>query len=384
MFRSIVAKVSLVLSVTLVATIGRATIGGEAASSAADRSSYRPTTVAAAGKDPQAAIDDDGRIYVVYGDGNVIRCAVSTDATGSKFQKPATIHDRGVLSIGMRRGPRIAISGGSIVVTAVVGEHGSGRDGDLLAWRSTDRGATWSTPTRLNSPAGSAREGLHATASGPKGLVYASWLDDRNDRKEVFGAGSRDGGLTWEPDKLVYRSPEKSVCECCHPSVAFGPEGSVYVMWRNNIKGARDLYVSRSTDLGSRFSGARKLGDRSWILNGCPMDGGAIAVDRAGNVATVWLRAGTVVSASPGRDELTIGDGVQPWLAFDRTEPVIVWLDKRPGRLMIRRGPTASAETIVDSGAIDPVVAMNLAQSRGVVVWEEAGAIRAAAVEPNR
>ena len=31
-----------------------------------------------------------------------------------------------------------------VVVTAIVGEVGGGKDGDLLAWRSTDRGATWS------------------------------------------------------------------------------------------------------------------------------------------------------------------------------------------------------------------------------------------------
>jgi hypothetical protein len=383
MFRSIVATVSLGLCATLVAAVGCKTIAGEADAKAPARSSYRSTTVADSGKDPQAAIDDAGLIYVVYGNGDAIRCAVSTDATGSKFQKPVTIHDRGVLSIGMRRGPRIAISRRSIVVTAVVGDHGNGRDGDLLAWRSTDRGTTWSKPTPINRVQGSAREGLHATASGPEGLVYAAWLDDRNGRKEVFGAGSHDGGITWEPDKLVYRSPEKSVCECCHPSVAFGPDRSVYVMWRNNIQGARDLYFSRSTDLGARFAPALKLGDRSWILNGCPMDGGAIAVDRAGNVATVWLRAGTVVSASPTRDELTIGDGVQPWLAFDQTEPVIVWLDRRPGRLSIRRGLTSAAETIVESGAIDPVVAANPARSGSVVVWEQAGAIRAAKIEPN-
>jgi hypothetical protein len=43
-------------------------------------------------------------------------------------------------TLGMRRGPRIAVAPGAIVISAVVGEKGRGADGDLIAWRSVDGG----------------------------------------------------------------------------------------------------------------------------------------------------------------------------------------------------------------------------------------------------
>jgi hypothetical protein len=53
-----------------------------------------------------------------------------------------------ILPLTRHRGPRIAISNGTIVVTAVTGEtvatgthaHGLPSDGDLFAWRSADGG----------------------------------------------------------------------------------------------------------------------------------------------------------------------------------------------------------------------------------------------------
>ncbi|KAJ3054740.1 hypothetical protein HK102_011471, partial [Quaeritorhiza haematococci] len=53
-------------------------------------------------------------------------------------------------------------------------------------------------------------------------------------------------------------------------------------MWRNSLKGARDLFLADSSDGGRTFSPAEKLGRGTWPLNACPMDGGAVAVGPAG------------------------------------------------------------------------------------------------------
>ena len=149
-------------------------------------------------KQPQVAIDAKGRIYVTFGVGNVIRCARSDD--GGKTFEVSTVGSVNALSLGMRRGPRVAIAGGeTVVVSAVGGREGKGRDGDLLAWRSTDGGKTWSGPTRVNTVEGSAREGLHAMAGGPDGSIYCSWLDLRTKKTEIYGSRSKDGGATWNP-----------------------------------------------------------------------------------------------------------------------------------------------------------------------------------------
>ena len=183
------------------------------------------------GKQPQVAVDARGRIYIAFGRGNTVRLASSTD--GGRSYDVNTVGEVGSLALGMRRGPRVAATDSSIVVTAIGGREGKGRDGDVLAWCSEDGGKTWAGPTRINAVEGSAREGLHGMAAGPEGRVYCTWLDLRSEKMEIYGALSKDGGATWEPDVLVYRSPDGSVCTCCHPSAAFGPDGTLHVMWRN-------------------------------------------------------------------------------------------------------------------------------------------------------
>ncbi len=151
-----------------------------------------PVRVAAAdgpdreGKQPQVAVDARGRIYVVFGRGNTVRLAASTD--GGKTFDVNTVGEVGSLALGMRRGPRVAATESSIVVTAIGGREGKGRDGDVLAWRSKDGGKTWAGPTRVNAVEGSAREGLHGMAAAPDGRVFCTWLDLRDKKTEIQGS----------------------------------------------------------------------------------------------------------------------------------------------------------------------------------------------------
>ena len=55
-------------------------------------------------------------------------------------------------------------------------------------------------------------------------------------------------------------------------------QGRVAVMWRNWLNGSRDMFAALSSDGGKTFATAQKLGSGTWKLNGCPMDGGSIAV----------------------------------------------------------------------------------------------------------
>ena len=344
-----------------------------------------PTRVApeAGARQPQAAVDREGRIFVAYGVGDLIRCARSTD--GGKTFESADVGRAGALSLGMRRGPRVAVAGKVLVVSAVAGAQGQGKDGDLLTWRSADLGRTWSGPTRVNSVEGSAREGLHGMASGPDGSTYCVWLDLRARATELYGARSKDGGATWEPDHLVYKSPGGSICQCCHPSVAYDLSGDLHVLWRNSLRGDRDLYLIRSADGGSTFGPAEKLGRESWALNACPMDGGMLAIGPGGRVETAWMRAGAVFEARPGEPERRLGRGVQVWTAFGPGGPVTAWLVARPGRLLVEVPGSRDPLTIAED-AVDPVVAAGT-DGRGpvIVAWEgKAGGIFARTLEPAK
>src|SRR5579863_2246409 len=116
-------------------------------------------------REPQLAATA-GLTAVAFGSGSNIFVATSTD-NGQSFAKPVKVAGASVVPLTRHRGPRIAISGRAIVVTAVVGQteatgthsHGLPSDGDLMAWRSDDRGATWSKGVRINDVASAAREG---------------------------------------------------------------------------------------------------------------------------------------------------------------------------------------------------------------------------------
>jgi hypothetical protein len=318
---------------------------------------------------PQLAIDASGVIHLAYGVGNAVMYCRSQDG-GATFDKPVTLPGTKVLALGMRRGPRITAARQFVCITAIGGTQGKGRDGDVLAYSSSDGGKAWSGPTTVNDSPNSAREGLHAMAAGAEGELCCVWLDLRNGSTELFAAVSQDGGKRWGKNILVYRSPDGHVCECCHPSVAYDGQGNLHVMWRNWLGGARDMYVSRSTDGGHTFEPARKLGQGTWPLDACPMDGGYVATGPKGEVFTAWRRDREVFLTKPGAAELRLGAGEQPWIAASAEGPYVVWLEEGTERLLMRApGDSHSVELAPKAAA--PVIAAALNDAGPVVAaWE--------------
>ncbi len=292
-------------------------------------------------------------------DGDIfVACSDDDGATFAPAVKVATVPS---FMLGMRRGPRIAAHGDTLTVTAIGAE--------LVAFRSTDAGRTWSGPVTINEVSTSAREGLHDLAAAPDGALFATWLDLRNGKMELWGAESRDGGKTWGKNEQVYRSPDKSICECCHPSALFDAEGNLAVMWRNSIEGSRDLWMTTRAKSARSFSTARKLGEGTWKLNACPMDGGRIVALGGGKFGAVWMRAGEVFFTPPEGAEILLGKGRQAVAATRASETLIVW--QQDANLVSVRKPGAQAQQL----AVDArfASALTLPQDKGVVLAYEQG-----------
>ncbi|MBL8238919.1 MAG: exo-alpha-sialidase [Bryobacterales bacterium] len=276
-------------------------------------------------RQPQLAMEG-AMAVAVYGAGNEVFAAVSKDG-GKSFSAPARVGTAGVLSLGRHRGPRVAISGGTILIAAIAGEKGKGQDGELYAWRSVDGGKSWSKAARISDVPGAAREGLHALTAGPKGIFFATWLDLRNKGTRLMATISRDGGATWATNFPVYESPESNICECCHPSAVIGGDGAIHVMFRNWLGGARDMWLATSRDGGKSFA-AKKLGEGSWMLNACPMDGGGLGVKQNGEVVTSWRREQKIYWTDGGTFQAPGWMGKDSALAVDASgKPVMVWTE---------------------------------------------------------
>lgn len=312
---------------------------------------------------PQVAMAPDGRLHVVFGKGLSIYHTASADGART-FSKPVRIADLPKLALGLRRGPRVVATDQLITVTAI-----SHTEGDLAAWTSADHGATWTALQNLNDAAKAAREGLHAMGSDGKGLVAVAWLDLRNAGTEVWSTVSHDGGATWGTNVRVYKSPDGHVCECCQPSVAIDPRGRIAVMFRNWLGGSRDMYLATSSDGGKTFAPAAKLGAGTWKLNGCPMDGGALAFTAPGRLGTVWRRETTVFASDPSGSEQRLADAAfHPIIVTGKFGAAYLW--GQSGGLMLKKG-TSTPSRLTGNGAF--ASAASAPNRDPVVVWESTG-----------
>jgi hypothetical protein len=322
-------------------------------------------------RQPQGAVDQAGKVYLVFGAENSIYCAISDDG-GKRYRQPVKVADAGVMSLGMRRGPRIAASKNAVVVVAVGGEQGHGRDGDLLTWRSEDGGKTWNEGAHVNGVAGSGREGLHHLAVSPDGIFYCVWLDLREQKTQLWGAASSDGGATWH-ERLIYKSPDGPVCQCCQPQVTFDAAGGLHVMWRNNLAGNRDMYLINSKDNGRTFDRPVKLGLGTWPLDACPMDGGGIAADRGGQIVTIWRRDKQLFRCVAGQPELALGEGAQGWAAAGSDGIYLIWTTGRTGRVLALTPGSDSPIELAPQGSHAVVAAAPNGKGPVIAAWEHAG-----------
>jgi hypothetical protein len=299
--------------------------------------------VSFAGSQPQLAGDGRQAVYAAFGSGDVVQVARSRDG-GATFAAPVSLPAAGKMALGMRRGPRIAVTRDAFLVATIAGATGGGADGDLRLYRSIDGGRTFAAPIVINDVPGAAREGMHALAANDAGLVVAAWLDLREKGTRIYAAISRDHGATWAPDTLVYASPDGAVCECCHPSVAVARDGRIAVLFRNHTGGLRDMYVVQSRD-GAAFAPAVKQGQGSWTLAACPMDGGGLAI-RSGDVATVWRREDAVFLADGLRPaEERLGAGKDPAIGVAANWLDVAWTGadgvalRQSGKPVVTLGP---------------------------------------------
>lgn len=326
-------------------------------------------------REPQMAVKG-ATVALTFGAGNSLYFAISRDS-GATFSQPSKIAEAGVIPLSRHRGPRIVFVGDAIVITAVAGKtpaggphaHGLPSDGDLISWRSTDGGKTWSKGVVINDVPGAPTEGLHALASDGKERLFAAWLDHRGGHgTKLYGAQSRDGGASWSRNVLIYESPDGTICECCHPSLVIDPKGEIFVMWRNWLGGSRDMYLASSPD-GVKFSNPDKLGGGTWKLNACPMDGGGMVV-ADGRLVTAWRRDHDILLDTPGASERRIGTGIDVAIAAGPKGAYVIWSSPSGVEALV---PTASQPLeLAPKGSFSSIVALAVG---ALAAWEDDGQI---------
>lgn len=319
----------------------------------------QPVSPTTPNRQPQLAAAN-GVVMLAFGSGDDIWLAQSKD-NGRTWGAPAKVGELPKMALGRHRGPRVAVAGKTILVSAIQSE--------LYCWRSTDGGRTWSKPAVVNDKPTAAREGLQAMSADAEGHVATVWLDDRNaPGKQLWGSFSNDAGVTWSKNVMLYASPEKTICECCHPSLLALGHGEFAAMWRNAVGGSRDFYVMRLRD-GKPITPAVKQGQGTWKIEACPMDGGGIAM-RNGELITAWRREKDVYLYEAGKPETRLATGQDVALAVNAKGAYVAWTS---GKAVEVKRPGAAMERVSEDGAFPAL--LTLPDGAVLAAWEENGSI---------
>ncbi len=319
------------------------------ASCAPKKEQTKDDFIVANGQMPNMTKDKDNTLHLVYGCGDSIMYVAANDA--GIFTKPSMIALLPKVFSFAMRGPQIAATEKGLVVTACT------ELGDIFSFYK--EGEHWVKGSKVNDTDTTAKEGLTALSADGEN-AFAAWLDLRgNQRNKIYGAKSIDGGKTWSKNIMVYTSPDTSVCECCKPSVLVNGN-NVYVMFRNWLSGNRDLYVIQSNDGGNTFGQAQKLGNGNWKLDGCPMDGGGMAISNNGELQTVWRREAKLFTAVPGMPEKEIGEGKGCTIANINGKNVYAWsengevvfVDSQGQKKLLGKGSQPLLKPINNNGVI--------------------------------
>ena len=125
-----------------------------------------------------------------------------------------------------------------------------------------------------------------ALAAGANGMVVASFLSGR-----LFTQTSTNRGQTFGP--YAELDPAWNPCDCCTTALAFGQDGQVALLYREETDNLRDPYVA-VWDAGRPTPPRRtRLGEGHWHLAGCPMTYFSLEATRTGYVAA-WPTEGRV------------------------------------------------------------------------------------------
>lgn len=241
-----------------------------------------------------------------------IFAAISPDG-GRAFSAPVRVNEKpGEARVNGEQPPRVAIASRASgaprmsVIWTARGANGT----VLLTSHSDDLGKTFSASTLVPGTDASGNRGWQAIGADSSGRFHAVWLDHRrmmHRHKHGEGSGSGapkvpaakpDGVSMAQQSDLFFdtlgdaaapRAIAPGVCYCCKTAIAFGARDQIFLAWRHVYPGNyRDMAFAASADGGRSFSAPVRVSEDHWMLEGCPDDGPAMAVDSGGRVHVVW------------------------------------------------------------------------------------------------
>lgn len=313
--------------------------------------------------EPNLAVGADGSVYLSWlepdpSEGHALKFAwLSPGAdTWAAPSVPMPVVARDDLVVNWADFPSLLPTRSGKLVAHWLQQGGDGPYAyNVVVAQSDTNGESWSIPHVLHDDGVDAEHGFVSLVETPAGEVQAIWLDGRNTTGATpeMSLGFTTLGADGAPGATALI--DTRICDCCQTSAAWTSTGLAVVYRDRSADEIRDIGIIRHVD-GAWTEPARVHAD-DWMIEGCPVNGPAIAANGA-NVVVAWF------TGAGGVDKVNI--------AFSSDG-----------------GATFGPATVVDdgnpAGRVDVVLD---AAGRALVTWlerteDEAAEVRLRAITPD-
>jgi hypothetical protein len=134
-----------------------------------------------------------------------------------------------------------------------------------------------------------------------RGAVTASFLSGK-----LFTMSSVDRGGSFADYREL--DPSLDPCKCCTTSTAYGSDGRLAVLYREESNNERDIYLALTDPSGKAGFTRTRISGTPWKLEGCPMTYFSIRPTSSGYVAA-WPTKGQIYFARLDRNGTVLPPG---------------------------------------------------------------------------
>lgn len=223
---------------------------------------------------PDVAVNDDGRVFVVWLDEREVGSKKNvwssyTDNNGETWSPVLRVDTDDMYNSNIHiKNPRCVMYGDRVYVTWHDDrDHTYGVKPYIAI--SEDGGATFSPEREFTDDLveGNVRD-MVFPAVDDSGTLYLAWNDMRSGKSEIWFVRSTDGGGNFTPDTRLIDPPADA--QDMNPYISTMDSGKLLVTWERQVEYTnnfgnpsqeKDIYFINSTDSGSTFGGMLRVDD---------------------------------------------------------------------------------------------------------------------------